>query len=136
MTQRIRLAVTEGFEPYSATWSEHRNKLDLLKNIAVFHGSYLYLTQVLGPKCVQGRARQGFPVNVALRVGSKVEICERIAGGLRITPDRSAKLFFAELLSAGGNRLLPAVLRLCQFLGDEKFHHVLQRRSESAAANG
>ena len=35
------LAVAEGFEPYSATWSGAWKRLDLLKDITVIHTGYL-----------------------------------------------------------------------------------------------
>jgi hypothetical protein len=43
------MAVAEGFEPNSATWSEPRKPPDPQKDITVIHSSYLQLRQV----CVQ-----------------------------------------------------------------------------------
>jgi hypothetical protein len=53
---RRRLAVAEGFEPYSATWSEHRNTGDLQKTMTAVHGSYPLVIRI----CVQSAAKEGF----------------------------------------------------------------------------
>lgn len=42
--ERVRARVrAEGVEPYSATWSQGRNRLYLLNDITVIHASYLLL---------------------------------------------------------------------------------------------
>jgi hypothetical protein len=46
-------AVAEGFEPYSATWSEHQKNFDLPKDIAVVHGSYPLVIRI----CVQSASK-------------------------------------------------------------------------------
>lgn len=50
------MAVAEGFEPYSATWSEHRKTGDLQKTMTAVHGSYPLVIRI----CVQRAAKEGF----------------------------------------------------------------------------